>query len=204
MITWSSMSQKLDRDDIHEIRAPDRETWRAWLQQHHAEQPGVWLLYWRKSSGRPSIDWSDAVDEAICFGWIDSTRRPLDDLSFKQYFAPRKPKSTWSRINKAKVERLIAEGRMTTAGLTAVEQAKANGSWEHLDDVEAMRVPDDLDGALDAVPAARRYFDALSRMKRWEVLYWVNAARREDTRADRIRQVVDAAAERRRPPRFRQ
>jgi uncharacterized protein YdeI (YjbR/CyaY-like superfamily) len=198
------MSQKLDRDDLHEIRAPDRETWRAWLEEHHAEQSGVWLLYWRQASGRPSIDWSDAVDEAICFGWIDSTRRPLDDLSFKQYFAPRKPKSNWSRINKEKVERLIAEGRMTPAGLAAVERAKANGSWENLDSVEAMVVPDELGAALDAVPAARAYFDALSRAKRWEVLYWINGAKRAATRADRIRQIVEAAAEGKRPARFRQ
>jgi uncharacterized protein YdeI (YjbR/CyaY-like superfamily) len=198
------MSQKLDRDDLHEIRAPDRETWRAWLEEHHAEQSGVWLLSWRKASGRPSIDWSDAVDEAICFGWIDSTRRPVDDLSFKQYFAPRKPKSNWSRINKEKVERLIAEGRMTPAGLAAVERAKANGSWGNLDSVEAMVVPGDLGAALDAVPAACAYFDALSRAKRWEVLYWINGAKRATTRADRIRQIVEAAAEGKRPARFRQ
>jgi uncharacterized protein YdeI (YjbR/CyaY-like superfamily) len=199
------MSQnKLDRDDLHEVWAPDRATWRAWLQEHHDQQDGVWLFYWKKATGKPSIDWSDAVDEALCFGWIDSTRRAVDDRSFKQYFAPRKPKSNWSKINKEKVERLIAEGRMMPAGLAVIEQAKANGSWESLDGVEAMIAPDDLIAALDAVPAARAYFDTLSRMKRWEVLYWINGAKREITRADRIRQIVEAAAEGKRPPRFRQ
>jgi uncharacterized protein YdeI (YjbR/CyaY-like superfamily) len=199
------MSQnKLDRDDLHEIWAPDRATWRAWLEKHHNQQTGVWLFYWKKATGKPSIDWSDAVDEALCFGWIDSTRRAVDDHSFKQYFAPRKPKSNWSKINKEKVERLIAEDRMTPAGLAVIEQARANGSWENLDAVEAMVVPDDLIAALDAIPAAREYFDSLSRMKRWEVLYWINSAKREATRADRIRQIVEAAAEGKRPARFRQ
>ena len=199
------MSQrKMDRDDLHEVWATDRETWRAWLEEHHDREPGVWLFYWKKGSGKPSMAWTDAVDEALCFGWIDSTRRTVDDQSFKQYFAPRKPKSNWSRINKDKVAKLTAEGRMAPAGLAAVEAAKRNGSWSQLDDVEAMVVPDDLIAAIDVQPDAREFFDSLSRMKLWEILYWIAGAKREATRADRIRQVAEAAAQGKRPDRFRQ
>jgi uncharacterized protein YdeI (YjbR/CyaY-like superfamily) len=199
-----SVSGEKPREGVlQEIWATDRATWRAWLEKHHATETGVWLLYWKKSSGKQGLDWSEAVDEALCFGWIDSTRRTLDEQSFKQYFAPRKSRSNWSGINKAKVERLIAEGRMAPAGLAAVERAKANGSWHNLDDVEANVVPSDLLAALDATPGAREYFDGLSRMKRWEILYWISGAKRETTRADRIRQIVEAAAEGKRPDRFR-
>lgn len=190
--------------ELQEVWATDRATWRAWLEANHATEPGVWLLYWKKSSGKQSLDWSDAVDEALCFGWIDSTRRTIDEQSFRQYFAPRKPRSNWSKVNKAKVERLTAEGQMTAAGNSAVKRAKANGSWNNLDEVEANIVPENLIAALDQVPAARAYFDGLSRMKRWEILYWINGAKRETTRADRIRQIVEAARDGKRPERFRQ
>jgi uncharacterized protein YdeI (YjbR/CyaY-like superfamily) len=188
---------------LHEVWAPDSETWRAWLEQHHDCESGVWLFYHRKGSGRPSIDWSRAVDEALCFGWIDSTVRPIDDLTYKQYFAPRKAKSNWSKVNKQKVERLIAEGRMMPAGFAVIERAKENGSWSNLDDVEAMVMPEDLTVALDALPGARAYVDGLSKTRRWALLYWINGARRESTRADRIRQVAEAAALGKRPSRFR-
>jgi uncharacterized protein YdeI (YjbR/CyaY-like superfamily) len=161
-------------------------------------------MSWKKAAGKPSIVWSEAVDEALCFGWIDSTARSIDDLSYKQYFAPRKPRSNWSKINKEKVERLIAEGRMTPAGLAAVEEAKRNGSWTNLDAVEAMEMPPDLLAALEAHPGAREYVESLSKTRRWEMLYWINGAKREITRADRIRQVAEAAARGKRPDRFRQ
>jgi uncharacterized protein YdeI (YjbR/CyaY-like superfamily) len=156
----------------------------------------------KKASGQPSINWDAAVDEALCFGWIDSVMRPIDELTYRQYFSPRKPNGNWSKINKAKVERLIAEGRMMPAGLAAVERAKANGSWEALDRVEAMEMPTDLLAALDAHPGARDYVESLSKTRRWELLYWVNGAKHDTTRADRIRQIAEAAAEGKRPPRF--
>ena len=196
------MSRKLDRDDLHQVWAPDVATWRTWLEEHHATEPGVWLMSWKKAAGKPSITWSEAVDEAICFGWIDSTRQSIDDLSFRQYFAPRKPRSNWSKINKDKVERLIAEGRMTPAGMAVIAEAKRNGSWNTLDAVEAMEMPDDLAVALDARPGARDYVDSLSKTRRWALLYWINGAKRPETRADRVRQVADAAAQSKRPERF--
>jgi uncharacterized protein YdeI (YjbR/CyaY-like superfamily) len=196
------MGRKLDRDDLQRIWAPDAATWREWLEEHHATEPGVWLMSWKKAAGKPSISWSEAVDEALCFGWIDSTRRSIDELSSQQYFAPRKPKSNWSKINKEKVERLIAEGRMTPAGLAAIEEAKRNGSWNNLDAVEAMEMPADFVAALEAHPGAREYVESLSKTKRWALLYWINGAKREATRADRIRQIAEAAAQGTRPERF--
>jgi uncharacterized protein YdeI (YjbR/CyaY-like superfamily) len=195
-------TKKIDRDDIQMIWAETPEAWRAWLDANHQTETGVWLHYYKKATGRPSVDWTAAVEEALCYGWIDSIRRSIDDVSFKQYFAPRKPKGTWSRINKQAVERLIAEGRMRPAGIAAVEVAKANGAWESLDAVEAMDMPDDLAAALDAYPGARAYVDGVAKFARWQLFYWVNAAKRPATRADRIEEIARCAAEGRPPDRF--
>lgn len=195
-------SKKIDRDDIQMIWAETPDAWRAWLEEHHTTEPGVWLHYYKKASGRPSIDWSAAVEEALCFGWIDSIRRSIDDISFKQYFAPRKPKGTWSKINKDAVARLTTAGRMWPAGLEAVERAKANGSWETLDTVEAMEFPEELRIALVANQAAMEYIESLAKFPKWQLLYWVNAAKRPATRQARIDEIVACAAEGRRPDRF--
>jgi uncharacterized protein YdeI (YjbR/CyaY-like superfamily) len=197
-------TRKIDRDDIQMIWAETPAEWRAWLEKHHATEPGVWLHYWKKATGKPSVDWPLAVEEALCFGWIDSIRRGIDEHSFKQYFAPRKPKGTWSRINKETVERLVAEGRMQPAGLAAVEIAKANGSWETLDSVEAMEFPEDLRKALRAQPGAMAFVDSLAKFAQWQLLYWINAAKRPETRQSRIDEIVRCAAEGRRPDRFTQ
>jgi uncharacterized protein YdeI (YjbR/CyaY-like superfamily) len=195
---------KVDRDDLQAVWAATPAEWRAWLEKHHDNQPGVWLHYHKKASGKPSIVWSEAVDEALCFGWIDSLIRPIDDLTYRQYFAPRKATGTWSAVNKAKIERLIAEGRMTAAGLAAIDRAKANGSWEAIDSVEAMTLPAELETALGANPQARAWFDGLSKTPRWSMLHWINAAKRPQTRQERIDEVVRCAAEERLPDRFRQ
>ncbi len=195
---------KIDREALQKVYARNRDEWRAWLAEHHDKEPAVWLYLYTKSSGEESIDWDAAVDEALCFGWIDSVVNRIDDRLRRQYFSPRKPKGNWSKINKGKIERLTVEGRMMPAGIAAVERAKANGSWETLDKVEAMEMPDDLVAALAVHPKARPYFDGLSKTRRWEMLYWLNSAKRETTRADRIRQIAEAAAEERRPERFRQ
>ena len=197
-------SKKIDRDDIQMIWAETPEQWRAWLEEHHATEPGVWLHYYKKATGRPSVDWPLAVEEALCFGWIDSIRRGIDEVSFKQYFAPRKPKGTWSKLNKTTVDRLIAEGRMHPAGQAAVDIAKANGAWETLDTVEAMEFPEELREALLARPGAMEYVDSLAKSLRWQLLYWVNAAKRPATRQSRIEEIVNCAAEGRRPDRFTQ
>jgi uncharacterized protein YdeI (YjbR/CyaY-like superfamily) len=181
-------------DDAPQVQADDRAAWRAWLEAHHATATGVWLVTWRPRSGRVGLDYEAAVEEALCFGWVDSTGGRVDDDRGKLYFAPRKPRSVWAATNKARVERLIADGRMAPAGLAAIDRAKANGSWETLDAVERLEVPDDLAQALERRPSAPANFTAFPASARKMMLGWVALARRPETRAARIEQVADGAA----------
>ena len=181
-------------DDAPEVHADDRATWRAWLEANHASSRGVWLVTWRARSGRAGLAYEAAVEEALCFGWVDGTAAKVDEDRGKQYYAPRKPRSGWAATNKARVERLIAEGRMAPAGLAAIERARANGSWEILDSVERLEVPDDLAAALAAQPPAAANFAAFPPSARKQNLAWIAFARRPDTRASRVRQVAEAAA----------
>ena len=120
---------------LEQVYVADRPAWRLWLATHHATSPGIWLVFDKKSSRPDRLAYVDAVEEALCYGWIDSTVRTLDDTRYVQLMTPRKPKSTWARTNKERVERLIAQGLMAEAGLASIERAKANGSWESLDAV---------------------------------------------------------------------
>jgi uncharacterized protein YdeI (YjbR/CyaY-like superfamily) len=181
-------------DGLARIYAPDRAVWRAWLETNGETAPAVWLVYYKKGSGQPSITWDEAVDEALCFGWIDSKARPIDERRYMQYFSPRKPKSAWSAVNKARLERLTAAGLMREPGLRAIAAAKANGSWSALDDVDALVVPDDLAAAFESSPAARDTFDRLSRSARWAILHRLATAKRPDTRARRIAAAIAALA----------
>lgn len=178
-----------------EIRCQDRERWRAWLAREHGRQAFVWLRYARKGSGEASITYEEAVEEALCFGWIDSKVEPVDGASWRQYFCPRKPKSVWSKVNKERVERMIACGRMTPAGMRAIDAAKADGSWTSLDAVENLEMPEDFASALDARQGARAYFDSTSRTSRKQTLYWIASAKRAETRAQRISKAADAAGQ---------
>ena len=155
---------------------------------------GAWLVVWRPRSGRGSLEYEAAVEEALCFGWVDSTGGRVDDDRSKLYFAPRKPRSAWAATNKVRVERLISEGRMTPAGLAAIERAKANGSWEILDAVERLEVPEDLAAAFEIRPPAPVNFAAFPRSARKMMLAWVAIARRPETRAARIATIAEAAA----------
>lgn len=189
--------------DGHDTFCPaSREEWRQWLQAHHASRQSVWLICYRKDSGRPTVTWSDAVDEALCFGWIDSTRRSIDHESFMQYFGRRKAGSTWSKVNKAKVEQLIAEGRMMPAGLASIARAKKNGSWDILNEVEELLVPDDLEAAFGLQAGSKEFFDGQSRSVRKMMLHWVVTAKREETRQKRIHEIARLAGQGARPARF--
>jgi uncharacterized protein YdeI (YjbR/CyaY-like superfamily) len=181
-------------DDAARLHADDRATWRAWLEVNHATAAGVWLVTWRPRSGKGSLDYEAAVEEALCFGWIDSTGHRLDADRGEQYFAPRKIRSPWAATNKARVERLIRDGHMAPAGLAAIAQAKANGSWEVLDSVERLEVPDDLAAALEAHPPAAANFAAFPPSARKMQLAWVAFAQRPVTRATRITAIAEAAA----------
>jgi uncharacterized protein YdeI (YjbR/CyaY-like superfamily) len=182
-------------DDAPLFQPTDRAAWRAWLEANHATARGVWLVSWRTRSGRaPDVDYEAAIEEALCFGWVDSTGGTVDAERGKLYFAPRKNRSPWAASNKARVERLVADGRMTPAGLAAIERAKANGSWTVLDAVERLEVPDDLAAALDARPPAADNFAAFPPSTRKMLLWWVVQAQRAETRAVRVAKVADAAA----------
>lgn len=172
----------------------DRAAWRAWLIANHAESSGVYLATWRKASGRTSVPYEEAVEEALCVGWVDATLRRLDDDRSILWFAPRRPKSGWARTNKARVERLTAAGLMLPAGLAAVEEAKRSGTWTMLDDVENLVVPDDLAAALEGLPPARANWDAFSKSARRGILEWIRQAKRPETRAKRIHETATMAA----------
>lgn len=181
------------------VEVDDRESWRSWLEADHATSGGAWLVTRRPRSGRPGLDYEAAVEEALCFGWVDGTAGRVDDERGKLYFAPRKLRSAWAATNKARVERLIAQGRMAPAGLAAIERAKANGSWELLDSVERLEVPDDLAAALEAAPPAADNFGAWPRSVRRQALTSLVLARRPETRSERIRKIADAASRNERP-----
>lgn len=178
---------------IHHVES--RAQWRAWLEANHDRERGVWLCSWRSRTGRPMCPYPEVVEEAICFGWIDSTVTTLDDERGLQLVTPRKPKSTWTRLNRRRVDDMEARGLMTDAGRRAVEVAKANGWWTILDPVEDLIEPDDLAAALDAVPAARAAWGGFPVTARKQMLFWVITAAKPETRATRIATIV-AKAER--------
>jgi uncharacterized protein YdeI (YjbR/CyaY-like superfamily) len=167
--------------------------WRAWLAANHGATRGVWVVSWRKASGRNPVRYEELVEEAICLGWIDSTVNVLDEERGLQLMTPRKPRSGWTRLNRRRVDAMEAQGRMTDAGRAAVEAAKANGSWTSYDAVEDLIEPDDLAEALDADPEARAAFDGYPPSTRKQLLWSVVSARRPETRAARIAKVVAAA-----------
>jgi len=156
------------------------------LKKNHAGCPGVVLVYAKKHTGLSSLDWDEAVEEALCFGWIDSKRMPLDADFFLQIFTPRKPKSRWSGLNKKRVAALIEAGLMAPAGQAAIELAKKTGAWAAFDHIEAMVIPPDLRKALAATPGASAKFKALSTSRRKQFLYFMNDAKKEETRVKRI------------------
>ncbi|WP_245849465.1 YdeI/OmpD-associated family protein [Hymenobacter crusticola] len=160
-------------------------------------------MYYKKKAATPSLTWSEAVDEALCFGWIDSQAKPMDEEKYRQFFSRRKPKSGWSKVNKEKIQRLLAEGQMTQAGLACIELAKQNGSWTLLDEVEALTLPADLEQALQQRPNANRYFEKLSRTDKRNLLQWLVLAKWPTTRQNRITEIVELADQQLKPKQFR-
>lgn len=176
------------------VQPQDRDAWRQWLEENHAEQAGVWLVTFKKSAGSPRLEYNDAVEEALCFGWIDSKPSKLDEQRSMLWFSPRKAKSGWSRINKQRVEKLMAEGRMHAAGLLVIEQSKANGSWDKLDEVEDLVVPVDLRVALEKYENAAENFAAFPRSARRAILEWILNAKKPETRARRVEETAEMAS----------
>jgi len=188
--------------EIETFYPRSRQEWRNWLQENHAKKQSVWLIYYKKKSNVSTILYSDAVDEALCFGWIDSKSKPIDEHKFMQFFSKRKEKSVWSKVNKEKIERLTKEGLMTNAGYEIIEKAKQNGSWNILDEAEALHIPEDLEGEFDKRPNAKLYFLRLSRSDKRNILQWLILAKRQETREKRITEIVELADKNQKPKQF--
>lgn len=185
-------------DRLETFYAPDRKAWREWLRKHHRIAPGVWLVYYKVKSDQSSVRYAEAVKEALCFGWIDSKVNSLDDERYKQIFTPRKPKSVWSKLNKQYVAELIEQGLMTAAGLAKIDSAQRDGSWTKLDAIEALTIPADLAQALAANEAAGGYFEAFSKSSKKALLFWIDSAKRPETRTKRIAELARLAAQNKR------
>jgi uncharacterized protein YdeI (YjbR/CyaY-like superfamily) len=183
----------LSATELGRFEPADRAAWRNWLDRNHRTSSGVWLVF-RKGPQR-QLTYADAVEEALCFGWIDSVLNPIDKGRYMQLFTPRKTKSGWSRLNKRRAARLIAAGLMTAAGLEKIAAAKRDGSWRALDAVESLKVPKDFQAALEGNPEARRNFDAFTPSARKRYLYWINNAKRAETRARRLTEAVALIAQ---------
>lgn len=173
--------------------------WRKWLEENHLSKQAVWLVFYNKNSEKKSITWSNAVDEALCFGWIDSKKISIDKETSHQFFSKRKAKSTWSKINKDKVEKLIEQGLMTEAGFASIERAKQNGSWTLLDDVEALIIPQDLETEFTNKPTSKDFFLSLSKSARKAILQWLVLAGKTETRQKRITEIVELAEQKLKP-----
>lgn len=186
-------------DDGERVLAADAAAWRAWLEENHRRSTGAWLVRARPGSDVVVVEYEDAIMQALCFGWIDGPVRTFDERTSGLWFAPRRPSSGWAATNKARLLILEEQGLMTEAGVRAVEVAKANGAWSVLDNAEALREPDDLAAALDAVPEAREKWDAFPPSARKFGIGNVDAARRPETRANRIAKIVADAAAGKRP-----
>ncbi len=177
-----------DRDIIECTSA---DGWAAWLAEHHETAAGAWLRIAKAGTNVPTVTYAEALDEALCHGWIDGQKDRLDDTYWLQRFTPRGPRSRWSKINRAKAEALIAGGRMRPAGLREVDRAKADGRWAAAyDGQRTADIPDDLAAAFTAEPAAAAFFGTLSGANRYAVLYRIAEAKRPETRARRIAKYV--------------
>ena len=181
------------KDGVQTFYARNRSAWRKWLQKNHHSSGRVWLIIYKKDSGTPSVYYAEAVEEALCFGWIDSKANKRDEESYYQSFAKRKPKSKWSKINKLRVKKLIEEKRMTEAGLDTIQIAKENGAWTALDEVDRIIIPKDLEIAFGRNKRAKKYFSGFSQSSKKIILEWILNAKKKETRQKRIDETVRLA-----------
>jgi uncharacterized protein YdeI (YjbR/CyaY-like superfamily) len=186
------------------IHPKTRAEWRAWLEQHHTQTEGVWLVSYKKGTGKARFDYDEAVEEALCFGWIDSKPNKLDDERSMLWFAPRKVGTGWSRPNKQRIAKLIEAGLIMPAGLAKIEAAKQDGTWTALDAIENLEMPADLAQALTANPIADQYFQAFPRSVKRGILEWISTAKKPETRAKRVEETARLAAQNIRANQWRQ
>ena len=181
----------------------DKKDWRKWLELNHNKKDAVWLIFYKKKSPNHNLGWSESVDEALCFGWIYSTKKTIDSDKYRQYFSKRKTKSNWSKINKDKVKTLIDQELMEEEGYKSIEIAKENGSWTILDGVEALIIPEDLKEEFVNYKGSIEYFGSLSKSVKKILLHWVVSAKRKETRQKRILEIVENASKNLKPKQFR-
>ena len=189
--------------DVEDYCPYDQRDWRKWLELNYNKKEAVWLIFYKKTSPNHNLSWSESVDEALCFGWIDSTKKTIDKERYMQYFSRRKPNSIWSKINKDKVDYLTSENLMQKAGYKAIEIAKKNGSWTILDEVEALIIPEDLKKEFDERVGSLEYYESLSKSAKKILLGWVVLAKKTETRQKRIIEIVENASRKLKPKQFR-
>ncbi|MEL7119459.1 MAG: YdeI/OmpD-associated family protein [Bacteroidota bacterium] len=192
------------KNGVPAITASSRAKWRSWLADNYSKESKVWLIIFHKDSGKPSVYYDEAVDEALCYGWIDSSIRKRDEESYYQYFSKRKPKSNWSKVNKAKIKKLLAQGIMAEPGLEMVRIAKETGTWTALDDVENLVIPTDLQTTFEQYDQAFNNFDAFPRSVKRGILEWIFNAKRPETRAKRVNETATLAQDNIRANQYRQ
>lgn len=192
------------KNDAEQVQVDNREGWRAWLVKNHAISSGIWLVTFKVHCKDRYLSKDDIVEEAICFGWIDSLPRKLDQDRTMLWLSPRKPGSGWSRINKERAEKMIDAGLMTFPGLEVIEAAKQDGSWNALDAIEALEIPPDLEIALASYDSAQNNFDAFPRSVKRSILEWIANAKRPETRAKRVADTARLAEENIRANQWRQ
>ena len=169
----------------------NRDAWRVWLEKNHARENELWLVLYKKNSNKPTVTYDEAVEEALCFGWIDGVIKGIDDEKYATRFSPRRSGSIWSESNKKRVAKMIAQGRMTEIGLAKVEEAKRNGEWDRATVREdTTNIPADLKQALQANKQAQQNFDRLAPSHKRQYIYWITDAKRDETRQKRIRETV--------------
>jgi uncharacterized protein YdeI (YjbR/CyaY-like superfamily) len=186
----------MPNDELPILEFEHRAAWQRWLDERHASSPGVWIKIAKKASGIPTVTHAEALEDALCYGWIDGQRAPHDDTHFLQRFTPRRPRSKWSEINRDKAITLIELGRMKPAGIAQVEAAKADGRWEAAYAPQSSKaIPEDFQRALNDNPAAHDFFKTLTGVRRYAFLYRIADAKRPETRARRIKDYVAMLAE---------
>jgi uncharacterized protein YdeI (YjbR/CyaY-like superfamily) len=192
----------MQTNEVETFCPTSAQAWRQWLQENHQSKQSIWLVYYKKKSSMPSLSWSEAVDEALCFGWIDSTAKPIDDNTYMQFFSKRKPNSVWSKVNKTKIKQLMDADLIAQAGLDSIEKAKQNGSWTILDEVEELIIPNDLEKAFESQLGSKDFFLSLSKSVRKAILQWLVLAKLSETRQKRINEIAERASQKLKPKQF--
>jgi uncharacterized protein YdeI (YjbR/CyaY-like superfamily) len=186
-------------DQLETCYAANRQEWRKWLERNYHTSRGIWLIYYKVKSGKPSVQYSEAVKEALCFGWIDSKVKSLDAERYQQIFTSRKLKSVWSKLNKQYIKELIEQDLMTEAGIEKIKAAQQDGSWNKLDASEELIIPADLKQALESNETANKYFEAFNNSSKKNILFGLKVLKRSETRLKRIEQTISSVVQNKNP-----